>query len=335
MSKAIFLLDIEVELAWRVIDKRIRKEKLTRESEKVRELLGDIIQIVDKYSIPVTWGVLGHIMLDRCNRRSGVPHPEMLRPTYKWMKRDWYAYDPCKNMTEEPAFYGRDITDRIFNYALKSKTPHDIACHSFSHQLFGDKGCSEELAEAEIGQCIRLLTELYGIRPMVFIFPRDYPGHFDVLQKNSFIAFRGQIPRVITYLESGGGAWNTMRKYISLASYLISFYLGIPAPVVSPKRQNGLVSIPASMCYNKKPFVPLRLVVSKAMKGLNRAVKEKKIFHLYTHLINFGEAPDSKVFLQGFEKILASADFHRKRRELEIGTIRNIAEELTEKEDKS
>lgn len=324
--RGIFLLDIVIELAWGLIDRKINRAKVRIASESARALLDDVINLLEKYSIPVTWGILGHVVLDHCNCKSGMPHPEMPRPSYRWMKRDWYEHDPCRKLVDEPAFYGRDITDKIVDYTSQSKIPHDIACHSFSHQLFGDPGCSQEVAEAEIKRCIQLMSENYGIEPKVFIFPRDYPGHLDILQRNGFIAFRGQIPHVVTYLESGRGVWNLIRKYTSLATYLMSFYLTIPPPVVSPRKEHGLINIPASMCYNKKMFIPLRLITSKAKNGIKRAINERRIFGLYTHLLNFAQAPDTKAFLGDFEQILAYADLCRSKNELEITTIRGIAE---------
>lgn len=325
-SKGVFLLDIEVELAWGMIDEKMNKRKVRNASKKVRIHLEDVIHLLERYEVPVTWGILGHVILDRCDCRSGVPHPEMPRPSYTWMKRDWYEHDPCKELSEEPAFYGRDITDKIVHYMSQIKIPHDIACHSFSHQLFGDPGCSREVAEAEVKRCIELIEENYHIKPKVFIFPRDYPGHLDVLQKNGIIAFRGRIPHAITYSESGGGVSNSLRKYACLANHWTSFYLATPPPVVTPMQEHGLINIPASMSYNKKPFIPLRLITSKAKKGIEKAIEKREIFHLYTHLMNFGEVSNVKKFFEGFEEILSCADLGRRRDELETTTIRRLAE---------
>lgn len=326
-DKGVFLFDVEVELAWGHTGGEMSEVKLRmREaSMNVRNRLNDVLLLLDKYQIPATFGILGHAALDHCEG-SGLPHADMPRPSYSWLTGDWYSHDPCKTLAEEPAFYGRDIVDRIVNWVSRSELPNDVACHSFSHQLFGDPGCTEDVADAEVKKCLKIMKENYGIRPRVFIFPRDFPGHLKVLKRNGFIGFRGPIPHFITYSESPIGVANTMMKYASLASYWGSFYLSMPPPVVQHSIQEGLLNVPASMCYNKKPFVPLRLVRSKATKGIDRAVKEKRIFHLYTHLINFGEAPDIKGFLGSFEDILAHVDSFRKQNRLVVTTIRQLAE---------
>lgn len=324
-----FLLDIEVELAWGIIDQTIDKEALRKAAISVRKHLGEILRLLDKYNIPVTWGIIGHLILDRCQCTAGeVPHSEMPRPAYKWIRSDWYQNDPCKTLDEEPAFYGKDIVDKIVKHALEAPNTHDIACHSFSHQIFGDQGCSKVVAEAEVASCLNLLEKNYEIRPSVFVFPRDSVGHLGILRREGFVAFRGPISRVIGYPQNKDGKWNFIREYVSNAVYLASFYLGAPPPVTDAKTENGLINIPASLCYNKKPLIPLELIVRKAKKGIDRAVEEKKIMHLYTHLINFGTAPDVKAFIEGFENILAHASSMREGSELEITTMRLLAANL-------
>jgi peptidoglycan/xylan/chitin deacetylase (PgdA/CDA1 family) len=329
--RSVFLLDIDVELAWGFIDEEIDSEKMRMASHLVRSHLDDVFSLLDEYEIPVTWGIVGHLILDKCEREGEVAHKDMPRPIYTWMKNDWYKNDPCATISSEPAFYGKDIVDEIIRFASKRQTEHDIGCHSFSHQLFGDTGCTEAVAEAEIDECLSLLGRNYGIKPTVFIFPRDFPGHLNILRKKGFIAFRGRIPHRIDYSETARGPLSFARKNLSLASYLTSFYFGVPPPVVSARLENGLVNVPGCMCYNRKPFMPLAQVISKAIRGIDRAVKEKKIFHLYTHDINFGTV-NANALLQGFEKILSQADAYRRRNQLEVTTLRRMALSSLERE---
>ncbi len=324
--KGVFLFDVEIELAWGFIDQQFDRNKMTKASENVRRSLDNIFSLLEKYQIPVTWGVLGHVALDRC-RRMKIPHPEMPRPSYKWLKRDWYEPDPCSTLEEEPAFYGKDIVDRIINFTSKTNMAHDIACHSFSHQLFGDPGCSEAVAESEIDWCLKIMKENYGLCPKIFIFPRDFVGHLSILRRKGFIAFRGPIPHAVSYSEKGDSIGNKVRKYVSLSSYLASFYLRFPPPVVSIKKEEGLKNIASSLCFNKKPYIPLGLTTLKAKRGIQRAIGEKKIFHLYTHLINFGEAPNIMSFLRSFEEILAYGNLKKAQKRLEITTMRKLSEE--------
>lgn len=333
-DKGVFLLDIEVELAWGIMTSpsrtKVNSKKLEEAARNIRERLKITFEVLENYEIPATWGILGHVLLDRCERNldSKLPHPDMPRPSYKWIETDWYWFDPCKTISEEPAFYGKDITDKIIDFTSKTKVKHEIACHSFSHPIFGDKNCNEKVAEAEVKKCIHLLRENYSIVPRVFIFPRNSPGHLNILRRNGIKAFRGPIPNAIKNLESEGGLVNSLRKHSSLALEFLSFYLETPPPLVMPSKEQGLVNIPASLCFSKPPFIPLRLVITKAKKGIQMAVKNKKIFHLFTHDINFGIVVDFKEFFEGFEEILKCAQTYWKRDELELTTMGRVAESL-------
>jgi hypothetical protein len=306
-------------------------EKVQWAANRERELLGDVLAVLEAYEVPVTWDILGHVMLNACERdsQSKLPHPDMARPSYKWMKRDWYWFDPCTTLQAEPAFYGKDITDRIIDYLRKTNVEHDIGGHSFSHVVFGDKDCSEHVAEDEVRRNLQLLKENYGVTPEVFIFPRNSVGHLGVLRRNGIKAFRGPIPQTIEYDESVGGIGNSVRKVFSLALQFASFYLETSPPLVMPTEERGLVNIPASLCYSKPLLIPLSTVVAKAKKGIQKAIETKKIFHLYTHLINFSIVKDSQEFLQGFEEILKYAHNKWKENALEMTTMQKIAQRLS------
>jgi len=335
-SKGVFLLDIEVELAWGIMTSPTRTKMnakiLEEAARKIRGRLENILEVLEKYQISTTWSILGHVLLDMCERNSNskLPHPDMPRPNYKWGKKDWYWFDPCKTIGEEPAFYGKDIVDRIIDFTSKAKVEHEIACHSFSHPIFGDINCSEEVAEAEVKKCIHLLKESYSILPKVFIFPRNSPGYLNVLRRNGIEVFRGPIPHTISYSESEKGLANSLRKYSSLALQFLSFYMKTSPPLVMPTTEQGMVNIPASLCYSKPSFVPLRLVITKAKKGIQMAVKNKKIFHLFTHDINFGIEADFNKFFEGFEEILQFAYKCWGKDELELTTMGAVAKSFQE-----
>jgi hypothetical protein len=120
---------------------------------------------------------------------------------------------------------------------------------------------------------------------------------------------------------------NIARKYMSLFSYLGSFYFGLSPPIVDIKQISGLTDIPGSMCFNKKPFIPLSLVTLKAKKGIKRAIEKNGVFHLYTHDVNFGQAPNIQSFVKDFGEILAYASLQREQEKLTITTIRSLAED--------
>lgn len=330
-EKGVFMLWIEVELAWGLVHrKKLDLKKLTRISICAREALGSVMSLLEKYRVPVTWSVVGHLLLDRCSRdnTNELPHPEMPRPNYSWLREDWYRYDPCTDVLQEPAWYGKDITDRIFKYVKQSSLPHSVGCHSFSHQLFGDLGCDEELARAEIKKCIQLMKEQYNIVPKVFAFPRDYVGHLEILKEFGFRAYRDAPPKIYPCLKLERTISNKVKTCFSLFIQFLSYYVYFPPHIATAREVlPGLWTVPGCLAYSKKPFIPLRLVTFKVIQGINKSMDEGKIFSMYTHLRNFGEDEN---FLFEFEKILSYVNKKRKEGALEIKTITELVNQLSE-----
>lgn len=324
------MLGIDVELAWgRVHKKSVDLPKLKQIAVNVREILDPVIGLLEKYSIPVTWNILGHLLLDHCNKDdlSGLPHADMPRPSYSWLKDDWYRFDPCSDVQSDPAWYGKDIVDRIINYVKESKVPHEIGCHSFSHQLFGDNGCGKELARAEIQKSLELLKNEYGVVPKVFAFPRDYVGHLQTLREHGFIAFRDFPPKLYPCLKLERTVTNLMKTYSSLFIQFLSYYFLFPPHVVTPKEAvPGLWAVQGCLPYGKKSLIPLSLVTFKAIQGVNRAISDGKIFSMYTHLSSFGE---NRYMLLDFEKIFSYVSKKRQEGELEVKTLTELVRELS------
>jgi len=328
----VFALCLEVELAWgRVHRRTVDLSEVRRVSLSTREILDDVIQLLEQYRIPVTWSIVGHLLLDRCSRddKNGLPHPEMPRPDYPWSVGDWYKYDPCTDIRKDPAWYGKDIVNKIVQYVSESETAHDIGCHSFSHQQFGDPGCGEELARAEIEKCLELMAKQHGMVPKIFTFPRDYVGHIDLLREHGFLAFRDVPTKLYPCLRLERTISNYLKTRFSLFIQLLSYYFLIPPHVVTPREaMPGLWGISGCLAYGKKPLIPLSLVTVKAKQGIRRAIEERKIFLMYTHLRNFGE---TKRMLSDFEELLRFISRKRDKGELEAKTMTEIVQGVRDK----
>ena len=321
----VFVLWIEVELGWGLLHRRrIDLQEVTRASVNAREVLDPVIGLLERYNIPTIWSLVGHLLLDHCNRSrlNGLPHPEMPRPSYSWLNDDWYRYDPCTDVQRDPAWYGKDIANRIIQYMKRTKIRHEIGCHSFSHQQFGDPGCGEELARAEIEKCIELMKTGYDIVPKVFAFPRDYVGHLNTLKELGFTSYRSTPPKLYPCLKLEKTFSNYVKTYFSLFIQLLSYYFLFPPHVVIPRETlPGLSSVQGCLAYGKKPLIPLRLVTFKAVQGINRAIREKKIFSMYTHLRSFGA--NENMFSE-FEKILSYVNLKREHGKLEVKTMSEL-----------
>jgi hypothetical protein len=92
----------------------------------------------------------------------------VVRPHHPWHPDDWFVDDPCGDEQTDPNFYGASLVRRIRACPVRQ----EIGCHSFSHPIFGDPGCSRETAESELAACSRIASA-GGLALRSFAFPRN------------------------------------------------------------------------------------------------------------------------------------------------------------------
>lgn len=291
LSKGVVLLSADFELAWAYRYSRSKKNPVAL-GLKERQNIPEIVRLLDKYNLPVTWATVGHLFLKSCQYSKGVPHPEMQRPAYfsnkNWMfsEGDWYDHDPCTDMEKDPAWYGSDLLDVI----LSSKVKHEIACHSFSHIDFSDKNCTEELALSELRKCKELASEK-NIQLKSMVFPGETYGNFEVLKNEGFICYRKQMKFELDF------------------PYLDQF---------------NLVALPNSLMLGELPFKcsdDFSLKVAKAY--VKKAARYKNVAHLWFH-----PSMQSSYLEKVFPGVLHYISEMRDQGEIEVLTMKDLAERV-------
>ena len=294
LSKGVFVLSLDTELAWaRAHNENYRVYR--RQLEATRAAIDSLLNLFVEYEISATWAIVGHLFLDHCTEKNGLVHPDIVRPQYKWLKGDWFEHDPCTEIGRDPIWYGKDIVEKIRDCPVYQ----EIGSHSFSHILFGEEGCSREAAESDLNKCVEL-ADLWGIQLESFVFPQNKVGHLDCLERNGFLCYRGLKSSWYSY-------WPGFLRPVCKA---INISLALPAPCYLPEKTNALVNISLSMPYRgyARPggglfrLIPVKRRVRQAIKGIDRAIREKKLFHLALHPLDFGI--EGKSLLLGLEQIL-------------------------------
>jgi hypothetical protein len=311
-----FILSLDTELVWGSIDHSTAEEFDHRYPDG-RGTIADILDLLDRHQISATWAVVGHLFLGACERGpTGLAHPDLLRPTHSWHVGDWLSTDPCTDRATDPVWYGDDIIDML----QSARMPQEIGCHSFSHVIFGDPGCTPEVASSELAECVRLAAR-QAVDLQSFVFPRNVEGHHEVLRAHGIRAFRGADPNWYRRLP---GPFRRM-------AHLADEAAGIRPPVSSASETlPGLWNIPGSMLLlsrvGVRRFVPIRARSRKAKSGLRQAVREGKVFHLWCHPCNL--TVDRHAMLGALDEILKEAAALREAGQLTIRTMGALAAEL-------
>lgn len=201
--KAVLIISADFELAWawryardfeNPGDEALRLAKISRTN------VPQILELCDRYEIPITWATVGHLLLDGCSKNGNIAHSRLPRIPYheneywKYDRGDWFDDDPCSDWQVSPEWYAPDLIRMI----LAARVKHEVACHTFSHINCSDILCSPQVFEAEINECQKSARS-YGIRLKSFVHPGNIIGNLDSLRKLGFTSFRTDCGNKLDY----------------------------------------------------------------------------------------------------------------------------------------
>lgn len=308
--RGVFTLSLDFELIWGTLDlfgpDGFRDACLRERAGVVDRLLA----LLAEHDVSATWLTVGHLMLERC---TGSEHREIVRPHHSWSRGDWFADDPGGREDTAPLFFARSLIEKI----RACPVPQEIGGHSFSHVIYGDPGCSRAAAESDLDALVAAAAGM-GLALESFSFPRNRVGHQDALRPRGFKVVRAPEP---------GWHFQARSPMVRRLGHLADVVLARRPPAVFPKREaDGLVSVPGSMIYfpmhGLRRFLPVSVRVRRARKGLDEAVRQRGVFHLWTHPTNL--ADETEAMFGGLAAILAEVRDLRAAGRLDVRTLGSL-----------
>jgi peptidoglycan/xylan/chitin deacetylase (PgdA/CDA1 family) len=291
-----------------------------------RPLVGRLLEILERHRLSATWATVGHLMLadsypDWVNLARHAPLP------------GWYECIPSPADDQPGVFRTPESVEAIVSCGVHQ----ELACHTFSHIIVGDPHCSRELVRLELQACIELAKK-FGRPLRSVVFPRNSVGHLDVLEELGFTSYRGANSE--WYWFGMPFARRKFRQsnplYFGLAAAmragrLADERLRLCPPVLRARRVGRLWEIPHSMFL--PPFAGLSRYVGaadrcrRAIKGIEAAAQQGKIFTLYTHPDNFHARSDD--LFRCFDVICGHIARLRDEGKLLVLTMEQLAEGLS------
>lgn len=233
----VICISADFELAWagRFSKKKEPLQNAIVNAKRERENLPIILNVLDRYQIPVTWLTVGHLFLEGCRCVNGKPHPQLPRIAHfenrywKFDETDWFIHDPCSDYKQAPEWYCPDLIKQI----IESPVKHEIGCHTFSHLDCRDEVCSPDIFLAELLECKRI-AKAWDIELKSFVHPAHTIGNLDSLASAGFTNFRTDYNNTLGYpIKHNNGLWEfkqTMEfRYYSYwnIQYQINRYISI------------------------------------------------------------------------------------------------------------
>lgn len=304
-AKGIFVLSIDTEMAWGFADspELVRKHfsNFLRAPDMMEKLLG----LLNQWRISATWALVGCLMMDP--GEDGVQLKAVTEIYQTNFPGSWLGRG--LELLPERIWFAKNILEKV----LDSPVCQEVGFHSFSHIIYDQVGPAA--AALDLDLC-RQLSDRLGLQAHSFIFPRNRAAHIKAVSNAGFSVYRGP-----------ERSWYHGLGYCRRSAHFLDQLLGLSPPVSEGGFDQGLIEIPASMFLmpmtGVRRLIPIRSRVNKAIKGIKKAIRERKIFHLWFHPFNL--CPD---LLKGLEEILAFAAEQRDRGDLEIKTLGSLGQEI-------
>ncbi len=307
MSAGLFILSLDTEIAWGAYN----ADQLRRDAacfDRYRETIPRLIALLDRYQIPATWALVGHLLLDQC---SG--HPELPQPHYGWANVPDSERDPRSDRARAPWYYAPDVVAQI----QAATTKHEIGTHTFTHLIADDPAVSAAMWAAQLRACAALHAER-GLTMRSLVYPLNRVAYVEQLPDYGIVAYRGPERRPKYRLS-----WAADRALpFTPPTYT-------PDTLVEPIGHQRLVNLPASQFLIARlkgsKIMPARVRVNDAKRGLAQAAQRGELFHLWFHPYNLGLGES---MFSGLEQILREVARLRDTGTLRILTMDTAADEI-------
>ncbi len=311
MKKGIFCISIDYEFAWGYADTPLSDADKKR-IEKEVDIVNRLIILFQKYNVPATWAVVGHLLEKNCSWNGNMPHPEYPRPIYVNEKNDWFFQHPKKEKKDDVLWFD---SKKLIEKIAQSKINHEIGSHSYAHLLYNEKTTQKKAIDVDIENMERVHID-NEFSSLSFIFPRNVEGYHKKLEEAGVKYYRGNSKK--WYDKLPGLAYRL--------GHLVDYFLPGVRTTVPQIHNSGLINIPESMLFlgrngMRKIITPSKML-RKARSGLKKASQRKEIFHLWFHPSNFSY--DTETQFAVFEDILREAVQLREKKDLNIMTMSEI-----------
>ena len=315
ITKGVFTVSIDYESAWGYADHDLSDSDRTRirdESKIVKQL----IELFEKYNVPATWAVVGHLIDRGCPWDNDTPHPEYKRPTHKGESRDWFRDHPSKDEYTDSLWFD---AENLISKVRSSVAGHDIGSHSYAHVMYDEERTDKETINADLKNLGRV-HRVHDVPLSTFVFPRNIEGYHQLLKLNGFTTFRGKSEK---WYDKYSGV-------VKRFAHFMDYFFPKGRTSLPDTKTFGLVNIPDSLLLlarnGPRKLIKSRHILRKVKNSLIKAEKEKEVFHLWFHPSNFSYDTDTQFKI--FENILKEAVSRREEGKIEILTMEQIAERV-------
>lgn len=305
-------LSMEIELGWGVHDLPDDNRYLALSYDRTAEenALERVIEACERYNVPITFPVVGHLLLDSCEGHPDAPHDE-----------GWFTSDPETNVHQDPLFYAPDLIQRI----IETPISHEIGTHTFTHVLCDE--ASRKTIEWELRRVDRAHRRFGIDPPQSMVAPRHREISRNILREHGIRAIRIPVSTVSPQTKMSRFLKTLVRNH----------------PHTSPSLSNGVVEVPCTRYMSlsseylpagqRPPHPGFSAIPSKVrrqlhkrylLKGLKSVIRTDSHTHFHTHLFNIANDEQWEPVSMFFKELGTK----KQRGELEVLTMNELSSRI-------
>ncbi|MEZ5787183.1 MAG: polysaccharide deacetylase family protein [Xanthobacteraceae bacterium] len=290
MAKGTLTISIDLELAWGVWD-RVTPEALHFAENAERPICAALIDLFDRYDVPVTWATVAALL------------------------------DP-KSAEERPGpascWYAPDVIEQI----QRASARHEIGSHGGRHIDLAAAAAPEADADLHFaGE----LHRRHGLPFRSFVFPRNRIGNLAAVARAGLQVFRG---RDVGWTNAAGRGGRWAAKAANLADKALPIAPCAVAPQREAALINLPGSMLLIGRNGPRRFVLPTVTRAKLAMGLDRAIRDGATFHLWFHPSNFYYRRNEQ--LDTLAHFLGLAAEESRRGRIVIETMGQYAERISD-----
>lgn len=323
ISKGSFVISLDFELNWGMIDKSTAEEYGKSNVAHVPEAIKGMLSLFDKYNVKATFATVGLIMLN--DRNEAIRMAPSQTPSYKNPVLSPYYDGFIEKIKPENTklYFAPELVEE-----LKNNKHIEIGTHTFCHYYCWEDGQTAEQFEQDIATAIKI-GQKRGIELTSIIFPRNQVSkpYLHICAKYGIECYRGN---AINFFEQPK---NKLHRHKNRIFRLLDTYIKIgnhtPISYETIDCMERPVNVPASRLlkpYNEKFAFLEGLKLHRIKREINYAAKHDMLYHLWWHPHNFGDNVEKN--LQSLEKILQCYDECHNKYDMQSYTMTEFALKL-------
>lgn len=286
MANGKFVISLDFELHWGGVelwDLSIKQNCFLN----TRVAIPQMLQLFEKYQIHVTWATVGFLFAK--NIQQVKEFSPSNKPTYLNDLLNYYNLinqnKLGSNEQDDPFHFGYSLIEKII------KTPYqELASHTFCHYYCNELGQNKIQFEQDCIAAQKIALHNFAKPLKSLVFPRNQfnKSYLEIAKKCGIQVFRSN-PNVWFWQKNFGRLTPIFRAMDTLFS--ISRPLSFSENEIIS--ENGIVQLPASRFfrpYIHKEKLIRKLKLNRILKEMTFAALNNRIYHLWWHPHNFGDA---------------------------------------------